>query len=169
MSIMLKAIPSSCVVLLLSSGCPDFDAMGPGGATIGAAGSSSSSSSSVNSSSCIPLDGLYRVTYVEVTGNCGPQSEEAVQYSNGELVPNGTTSCQAGGSAMVSLCEMRRDSLCALSEGTTGTLIANARVTGTLTETDSNRRLEGNLDVTLVDTTGATCESTYHATAVKTR
>jgi hypothetical protein len=152
-----------CSVCVLLSGCPTLDATGGTGSAAG----SGSSSNSVNN--CIPLDGVYRVSYSQVSGDCGPQSDELLEYHNGVAATSGTSNCQSGGAAMVSPCELQRDSSCALSDGTTGTLLAHARVAGSLREADANRRLEGSLDVTLTDTTGLTCHSLYSVVAVKIR
>ena len=70
---------------------------------------------------------------------------------------------------MVSPCELKRDSQCALSDGFSGALLGYARVKGTLAETDGNKRLEGRLDVGITDNSGSSCESTYQVLLVKTR
>jgi hypothetical protein len=154
-------ICSLCVL----SGCPELDTTGG----TGVSNSSAAGSGSSSASNCLPLHGLYRASYAEVSGTCGPQSEELLEYNNGVQAMSGTSNCQAGGSVMVSPCELRRNSSCALSEGTTGSLLGQARVVGSLMETDSNRRLEGDLEITLTDTSGATCKSTYDVIVVRVR
>jgi len=143
----------------LCTGCPNLEQTQANGS---AAGSGSGTA-------CAPLDGVYRATYTQLSGSCGPQSDELLEYRAGRAVPNGTSSCQVGGEAMVSACELRRSSVCALSDGLSGTLIGHASVDGTLRETDGNERLEGTLEVAIRDTTGRTCESTYQVVVVKTR
>ena len=160
---MRKIIPFICSASMLATGCPELDATGGTGV------SSSSAAGIGSASNCLPLHGIYRASYSEVSGTCGPQSEELLEYNNGVQATSGTSNCQAGGSVMVSPCELRRNSSCALSDGTTGTLLAQARVVGSLTETDSNRRLEGSLEIVLTDTTGSTCNSTYGVVLVRVR
>ena len=157
----LSILSGLCLLLV---GCPEFDTTGGTGVS-----SSSAAGSGSSASNCLPLNGTYRASYSEVSGNCGPKSEELLEFQNGVQAMSGTSNCQAGGSLMVSPCELRRNSSCALSDGTTGSLLGQARVVGTLMEVDSHRRLEGSLEITFTDTTGSTCTSLYSVLLRKIR
>ena len=148
-----------CLLLLALAGCPTLDTTGGQGS---AAGSGSSGA-------CSPLDGVYRVSYTQSVGTCGPQPDESIEYHSGVAVPSGGSSCQAGGEAMTSLCQLRRSSRCALSDPSHGGLLGYVQASGTLTETDGNRRLEGSLDISISDTSGGSCESTYQVVFSKVR
>jgi hypothetical protein len=141
------------------TGCPSLDATGGDGAAAG----------SVSSGSCSPLDGVYRISYTQRVGTCGAQPDESLEYRNGVAVPSGGSNCQAGGEAMTSPCQLRRSSRCAVSDPTTGSFLGYAQVSGTLTETDGNKRLEGELDISVSDTNGGNCESTYQVVFSKVR
>lgn len=148
-----------CLLALALAGCPTLDTTGGEGAAAG----------SVSSGACGPLDGVYRVTYTQSVGTCGAQPEELIEYHSGVAVPSGSSSCQAGGEAMTSPCQLRRSSRCALSDSSNGGLLGYAQVTGTLTETNGNKRLEGSLDITIADTNGGECTSTYQVVFSKVR
>jgi hypothetical protein len=156
----IMSLSLSCTLL---AACPTLDAGDGSGSAAG------SGSSSHGNSACSPLDGIYRVSYSQSSGSCGPQSDELIEYRNGVAVATGASSCQAGGEVMTSPCELRRSSTCALSDGLSGALLGYATVSGTLSETQGNERLEGSLDVTLTDNTGSSCDSTYHVVVAKTR
>jgi hypothetical protein len=148
-----------CTLALALAGCPTLDTTGGEGSAAG----------SVSSGSCSPLDGVYRVTYTHSAGTCGPQPDESIEYHAGVAVPSGSASCQAGGESMTSPCQLRRNSRCALSDPLSGSLLGYAQVSGTLTETNGNKRLEGSLDVSIADTNGGSCESTYQVVFNKLR
>lgn len=118
---------------------------------------------------CSPLDGVYQFSYALRSGNCGPQPDELLQFVNGSSKPQPSQSCQGGGEAMVTICDLQRDSMCAVSDPVTGSLLGHVHVSGTLTETPDNTRVTGSFDVSIVDTRGSSCEGTYDVVGVKTR
>jgi hypothetical protein len=110
---------------------------------------------------CSPLDGVYQFSYSLRSGNCGPQPDELLQFANGRSKPSPSVSCQAGGEAMVTVCDLQRDSMCAVSDPISGALIGHVHVTGMLTESPDYTRVTGSLDVAILDTSGSSCQGTY--------
>jgi hypothetical protein len=150
-------ISSSALVVLLA-GCPKL--------TIGD-GTSGGDSSSAESANCSPLDGLYRFQYRKLAGTCDDLPEELLQFTQGRLATAATHTCQAGGAAMVSPCDFQLDRGCTVSDALSGSLLGMSRVTGVLSELVDNTSLEGTIDFTLTDTTGATCKSTFDVTGTR--
>jgi hypothetical protein len=119
------------------------------------------------SMNCSPLDGTYRFTYAERSGDCGPQPQELLRFVNGRSIASPSLNCQAGGEAMVSRCDLQRDSTCAVSDPNSGALVGHIRVVGVLSELVDNSRVEGTLDVAIVNTTGGSCESSYDVVGIR--
>lgn len=151
---------SSSAVLVALAGCPKV--------TIGD-DSSGSGDSSHQSASCSPLDGIYRFQYRKLSGSCDDLPDERLQFTQGRLATSGTHNCQAGGDAMVSPCDYQLDRACSVSDALSGGLLGMTRVTGVLSEAVDNTSLEGTIDFTLTDTTGATCMGTFDVTGTRTR
>jgi hypothetical protein len=132
------------------AGCPGQDSSDGG-----------TSSGSAASGSCSPLDGVYQFSYTQRSGTCGAQPDELLQFVNGQSVSSATQNCQSGGESMISACELERNSTCQVSDAISGGLLGTTQVTGVLSEAPDYTKVEGTFDVTLLDTTGASCESTY--------
>lgn len=122
----------------------------------------------MDTASCSPLDGLYQFSYTQRSGTCGAQPSEVLRFVNGASMPSGTQNCQSGGEVMVSPCELERNSSCQVSDAISGGLLGTSHIAGTLSETPDYTKVEGTFDVTLVDNTGASCESTYDVIGTRT-
>ena len=94
---------------------------------------------------------------------------QLLQFVNGRSIQSPTLNCQAGGEVMISACQLQRDSMCAVSDPVTGSLIGHVHVSGVLMEVPDNTRVQGRLDVAVTDTTGTSCQGSYDAVGVKTR
>jgi hypothetical protein len=129
-------------------------------------GSSAAGSASAN---CSPLDGVYRLTYRELSGNCGAQPEELIEFDEGKSVPSASQRCQPGGESMATPCKLERDSRCTVSDPLTGSLLGTVDVTGTLNEVEDNSAIEGVFEVVLTETSGASCMSSYDVQGERVR
>jgi hypothetical protein len=157
-----------CIIAaVLLAGCPKLD---PDSASMAVgAGAMAGSGPSNGSKNCSPLDGVYRFSYTRRSGTCDDQPEELVQFHNGASAPSASQSCQADREAMTSPCTLARDSMCSVSDPLTGTFLGTTHVTGMLTEVSDNTSVTGSFNVTVSDTSGASCQGVYDVTAVRVR
>jgi len=154
-------LASSSSSLVALSGCPAELQTGDS--------SSGSGASNRQGAACRPLDGIYRFQYRKRTGTCDELPEELLEFRQGRLATSETHNCQAGGAAMVSSCDFQLNRSCSVSDAWSGGLLGMTRVIGTLSETVDNTSVEGTLDFTLVETTGASCMSTFDVTGTRVR
>jgi hypothetical protein len=157
-----------CLVIGLTlPACPKVDDGSDASTSSSGSPPSGAGSAASGDRQCSPLDGVYSFSYVGRTGNCGSQTPELLEFRNGRSVPTGALSCQAGGEAMTDACSFTRDSTCTVSDPVTGVLLGTTRVTGTLTEVTDNTRIEGSFQVTIVDTSGRSCQGSYDVVGVR--
>ncbi|MEY4575672.1 MAG: hypothetical protein RL701_375 [Pseudomonadota bacterium] len=157
------ALVTACT---LFAGCPNLSA-DLGGDDSADSSASTSASAGSGGGACALLDGLYEVSYRRVAGNCGPLETELLEFRQGRAIPPGTQNCRTGAESMRSACDFVFDRTCSVSDPFTGVLIGAVRITGTLSEVDGNQRAEGDLEVEVAPTSGASCKSTFHVTALR--
>jgi hypothetical protein len=158
---------AACVAL---AGCPTPSLDAGDGSPSGSAGGAAVSAAGTGSiASCSPLDGVYRFTYTERSGTCGPQPSELLQFNQGRSMPSFALSCQSAGEAMSTPCQLEYDRTCAVSDPVSGVLVGNSHVTGVLSEPSDNTQARGTLDISQSSTSGQSCESTYDVIATLTQ
>jgi hypothetical protein len=154
---------AGCPQITTDDGSGATGASGTTGAVTGAAGSAAASS---GSASCATLDGVYAISFTEHSGGtCGPRGSEVDQFINGQPAPSATQNC-TGGQTPVSACVTQRQQVCQVSD-LSGAFLGSLQLSGTLTQVANDTQLQGTINITLTDTTGHSCSSTYDLSGVR--
>lgn len=123
------------------------------------------------SGDCAFFDGSYRFSYSSpstlAASGCATPESEVLEFSAGQFKPPFTASCRFAATSAETVCDVALDYLCMLTDPSTGGLLGSTRVRGTLTEIEDNTRAEGEVDITLTDTNGSSCDGTFHVVAVR--
>ncbi len=109
---------------------------------------------------CKPLTGLYEVALVERSGTCGPAGPPTRLVADGGRGEALAPGCSGTRVASKDMCSVDIDQVCDIYDELTGEFLGTMSQVGSITQVDGADRVEGTVDIELVDEFGF-CSGTY--------